>query len=86
MLNHGRSLLPNASRKVIPDMAKLISLALIVAGMVLLVCGLDSSDSVSSSVTRAVSGTPTDKTIWLICLGVVGVIAGGCGIFTRRAP
>lgn len=67
-------------------MSKFISLALIVAGVVLLVYGLDSSDSAASSVTRAVSGTPTDKTIWLIALGAVGVIAGGCGIFTRRAP
>jgi Protein of unknown function (DUF3185) len=67
-------------------MSKLISVALVAAGVLLLVYGLNASDSVSSSVTRAVSGTPTDKTIWLIALGVVGIIAGGCGIFTRRAP
>jgi Protein of unknown function (DUF3185) len=67
-------------------MSKFISLALVIAGVVLLVYGLDSSNSVSSSVTRAVSGTPTDKTIWLIVLGAIGIIAGGCGIFTRRAP
>jgi Protein of unknown function (DUF3185) len=67
-------------------MSKFISLALVIAGVVLLVYGLDSSNSVSSSVTRAVSGTPTDKTIWLIVLGAIGIVAGGCGIFTRRAP
>jgi hypothetical protein len=67
-------------------MSKFISLALIVAGIVLLVYGLNSSDSAASSVTRAVSGTPTDKTIWLIALGAVGIVAGGCGIFARRAP
>jgi hypothetical protein len=66
-------------------MPKFLSLALVIAGVVLLVYGLDSSNSVSSSVTRAVSGTPTDKTIWLIVLGAIGIIAGGCGIFTRRA-
>jgi hypothetical protein len=86
MLNHGQSQRSKVSREINPDMPKLISLALIVAGIVLLVYGLNSSDSVSSSVSRAVNGTPTDKTIWLIALGVVGVIAGGCGIFTRRDP
>jgi Protein of unknown function (DUF3185) len=67
-------------------MSKILSLALVIAGVVLLVYGLDSSNSAASSVTRAVSGTPTDKTIWLIVLGAIGIIAGGCGFFTRRAP
>jgi uncharacterized membrane protein len=67
-------------------MPKFLSLALVIVGVVLLVYGFDSSNSVSSSVTRAVSGTPTDRTIWLIVLGAIGIIAGGCGIFTRRAP
>jgi hypothetical protein len=67
-------------------MSKFISLALIIAGIVLLVYGLDSSNSAASSVTRAVSGTPTDKTIWLIALGVIGLIAGGFGLFRRGQP
>jgi hypothetical protein len=36
-------------------------------------------------VTQAVSGAPTNKTIWLIALGVIGIVAGGVGVF-RRAP
>jgi hypothetical protein len=67
-------------------MSKALSIALLVAGAVLLIYGLQSSDSVSSSVTRAVSGTPTDKTIWLIVLGGISLVAGGFGIFSSRAP
>jgi hypothetical protein len=67
-------------------MTKALSIALLIAGAVLLIYGLQSSDSVSSSVTRAVSGTPTDKTIWLIVLGGIGLIAGGCGIISSRTP
>ena len=67
-------------------MSKILSIALLIAGAILLVYGLQSSDSVSSSVTRAVSGTPTDKTIWLIALGAIGLIAGGFGMFSSKAP
>jgi hypothetical protein len=66
-------------------MPKITSIALLIVGLVLLVYGLDASNSVSSSVTQAVSGAPTNKTIWLIALGVIGIVAGGVGVF-RRAP
>jgi hypothetical protein len=67
-------------------MPRITSIAFLVAGIILLVYGINASDSVSSSVSRAVNGTPTDKTVWLIALGVVGVIAGGFGLVFRKAP
>jgi energy-converting hydrogenase Eha subunit C len=67
-------------------MSRIPSIALLVAGIILLVYGLNASDSISSSVSRAVSGTPTDKTVWLIALGVIGIIAGGVGLVFRRSP
>lgn len=67
-------------------MNKIPSVALFVAGIVLLVYGLDASNSVSSSVSQAVSGTPTDKSIWLIVLGVLGILSGTFGLFLRKAP
>jgi hypothetical protein len=67
-------------------MPRITSIAILVAGIVLLVYGINASDSVSSSVSRAVSGTPTDKTVWLIALGVIGVIAGGFGLVFRKVP
>jgi hypothetical protein len=67
-------------------MPRITSIAILVAGIILLVYGLNASDSVSSSVSRAVSGTPTDKTVWLIALGVIGIVSGGIGLLFRRNP
>jgi hypothetical protein len=67
-------------------MSKILSIVFLIAGIILLVYGINASNSVSSSVTQAVSGAPTNKSIWLIVLGVVGILSGGCGLFLRRAP
>jgi hypothetical protein len=61
-------------------MNKGISLALVVVGVVLVVYGLNASHSVGSDVSRAVSGTPTDKTIWLLIGGVLAGIIGIVGL------
>jgi LPXTG-motif cell wall-anchored protein len=57
------------------------SIALFVAGIILLVYGLDASNSISSTV----NGAPTDKSIWLIVIGVIGILSGGFGLFFRRS-
>lgn len=67
-------------------MTKIPAIALLIVGVILLVYGLNASNSFSSSVTQAVSGTPTDKSIWLIAVGVIGIVAGGVGLFFRRSP
>jgi len=59
-------------------MNKAVSLALLVVGALLLFYGLKADDSVSSDVSRAVSGTPTHETVWFL---VGGVIAGLVGLF-----
>jgi uncharacterized membrane protein len=67
-------------------MTKIPAIALLIVGVILLVYGLNASNSFSSSVTQAVSGAPTDKSIWLIAVGVIGIVAGGVGLFFRRTP
>jgi LPXTG-motif cell wall-anchored protein len=67
-------------------MSKVPSIAFFTAGIILLVYGLNASNSFSSSVTQAVAGTPTDKSIWLIVLGILGILTGAFGLFFRRAP
>jgi hypothetical protein len=67
-------------------MTKIPSIAFLAVGIVLLVYGLNASNSLSSSVTQAVSGSPTDKSIWLIALGVIGILSGGFGLFIRKTP
>lgn len=66
-------------------MSKVPSIAFLIVGVILLIYGLSAASSVSSSVTEAVSGAPTNKSIWLIVLGVLGIISGGVGLFFRRS-
>ncbi len=62
-------------------MSKIISLILLVAGVVLISYGITASDSVGSSFSRFFTGSPTDKTIWLLIGGVVALIIGLGGLF-----
>jgi hypothetical protein len=65
-------------------MNKVIYIAILVAGIVLLVFGLNAQDSLVSSTKEAVTGTPTDKSMALIVSGIVGIIIGGLGVMFRR--
>jgi hypothetical protein len=67
-------------------MPRITSIAILAVGIILLVYGLNASNSISSSVSRAVSGAPTDKTVWLIALGIIGIVTGGFGLVFRKAP
>ncbi len=66
-------------------MNKITALALLVVGIVLLIFGLNSSDSVASNLSETVTGSPTDKSIWLIALGAIGIITGGLSLVFRRS-
>jgi hypothetical protein len=61
-------------------MTKAISAALLVGGIVLLYFGGQSFHSLSNDVSRFFTGSPTDKTIWLIAGGVVASLAGLIGL------
>lgn len=66
-------------------MNKALSLAILVIGVILLIFGINAHDSLASSAKEAVTGSPTDKSIWLITLGVIGVIVGGLTSFFGRS-
>ncbi|HVY62923.1 MAG TPA: DUF3185 family protein [Planctomycetota bacterium] len=57
-------------------MYRALGVALLVAGAVLLIFGLNASHSFSSGVSKVFTGTPTDKSIWLVVGGVVAAVAG----------
>jgi len=61
-------------------MTKAISLALIVGGIVLLYFGGQAFNSVSSDVARFFTGSPSNKAIMLIVVGVVATLAGITGM------
>ena len=66
-------------------MNKLISLAILAGGVVLVIYGISASESFSSDVSRFFSGSPTDKTIWLLVGGIVAIIVGLAGFFRGQA-
>ena len=57
-------------------MNKGIGLALLAAGIVMIVFGLNASDSFSSDVSRFFTGSPTDKSMWLLLGGIASAIVG----------
>jgi hypothetical protein len=62
-------------------MNKLLSLALLAGGVVLIVYGINSTNSVSSDFSRLFTGSPTDKSIWLLVAGIVAAALGAGGLF-----
>lgn len=57
-------------------MNKALGLALLAVGIALIIFGIDSSNSVSSSVSRTFSGSPTNKALWLLLGGIASTIIG----------
>lgn len=58
------------------DMNRTLSIALLIIGCVLIIYGVSASQSFSSDVSRFFTGSPTDKTMWLLIGGVVAAIVG----------
>ncbi len=67
-------------------MNKAIGIALIAVGVVLLIFGVSSADSLASDVSRFFTGEPTDRAMWLIIGGVASLAVGaGLTIFSSRS-
>jgi hypothetical protein len=57
-------------------MNKAFSLALLVGGIVLMIVGINATNSFGSDVSRFFTGSPTDKAIWMLIGGIVATIVG----------
>lgn len=57
-------------------MNRVLSLILLVGGIVLLIYGVNATNSFSSDVSRFFTGSPTDKAIWMLIGGIVAAIVG----------
>ena len=66
-------------------MNRLVSLILLVVGVILVIYGINASNSVSSDVSRAVTGAPTDKSMWMLIGGAVLAIVGLVGSLRGRS-
>ena len=58
-------------------MNRIVSLALLIGGIVLMIIGLNATNSFSSDVSRFFTGSPTDKAIWML---IGGIVAAGVGL------
>ena len=65
-------------------MNKAASIALLAGGIVLIVLGVNATESFSSDVSRFFTGSPTDKAVWML---IGGIVAASIGLFgtTRGA-
>lgn len=61
-------------------MDKTIALAILVGGILLVIYGVNASNSVSSDISRVFTDAPTDKAIWMLVGGVVVSIVGLAGL------
>jgi hypothetical protein len=57
-------------------MNRIVSLALLVGGVVLMIIGINATNSFSSDVSRFFTGSPTDKAIWMLIGGIVAAVVG----------
>ena len=57
-------------------MNKLVSLALLIGGIVLIIMGFNATHSFTSDVSRFLTGSTTDKAIWMLIGGIVAALVG----------
>ena len=60
-------------------MNKIVSLALLAGGIILIVLGVNATNSFSSDVSRLFTGSPTDKAMWMLIGGIIAAIIGLMG-------
>jgi hypothetical protein len=61
-------------------MNRTISLAVLAVGILLLILGINAYNSSSSDISRFFTGSPTDKSTWLLVGGIAGIVIGGVSL------
>ena len=57
-------------------MNRIFSIALLAGGLVLMIIGINATNSFSSDLSRFFTGSPTDKAIWMLIGGIVATVVG----------
>ncbi|HTL58378.1 MAG TPA: DUF3185 family protein [Candidatus Limnocylindrales bacterium] len=57
-------------------MNRMVSLALLIGGAVLIIVGVNATNSFTSDVSRFFTGSPTDKAVWMLIAGLVAAVVG----------
>lgn len=53
-----------------------LGIALLVAGIVLLIFGIQASQSFSSNISQTFTGAPTNRAVWMFVVGLAASIVG----------
>lgn len=55
---------------------RIVGLVILAAGIVVLIMGLNASDSAGEQIREGITGHYSDKTTWFIVGGIVAIVAG----------
>ncbi len=61
-------------------MNRIFSLGVLACGVALILFGLSSADSISSSISRFFTGSPTDEAMWMLIGGICACVFGLIGL------
>ena len=64
-------------------MNKALGWALLAVGIILIIWGINASESFGSELSRFFTGKPTDKSMWILLGGVAAAVFGGVLAFSR---
>ncbi len=55
---------------------KVIGIVLLVAGFILVICGLNAAHTMGSTVAETLTNAPSTRTLWFLITGVFAAIIG----------
>jgi hypothetical protein len=61
-------------------MNKIVSIVLLTGGVLLIVLGIQATNSFGSDVSRFFNGAPTNAAIWMLIGGLIATVTGLVGI------
>ena len=64
-------------------MNKAMSVVLLAVGVILMILQINASQSLGSDVSRLVTGSPTNPTVWLFVGGATALVAGLVMLFQQ---
>lgn len=65
-------------------MQTLVGALIVALGVLLVIHGLNASESIASEISRVFTGSPTGKSLWLLAGGVLAVVLGLAIASVRR--
>lgn len=65
-------------------MKKIFGILLLIAGLVLLIIGVSSSQHITEEVAHTVMGRFTNQTLWEMIIGIVMLVTGAFLLFRKK--